>query len=164
MKPEETVRAKDERFIVTPEGGTPVEFDGIPRGIEIDGVEQDPPGEQLERNILQAASLAGCLYPEHMCATCRLIDARDVRRISLMAIRAAYAAGLRAQEGELREALRKAIDLVWEHHEIGFIRRAYEKGAGSCELCKESRLFNIGKVLEKYDALIPAPPAAGEKP
>lgn len=53
---------------------------------------------------------------------------------------------------ELREALRQALELVWEHHNIGFIRRAHEQVGGSCELCKESRLLNLGKVLEKFGA------------
>ena len=56
------------------------------------------------------------------------------------------------RKSDLAEALRQAIELITGHHEIGFIRRAFEQTTGSCKLCKESRLFRIGQVLEKYDA------------
>ena len=58
------------------------------------------------------------------------------------------------RKSDLAEALRQAIELITGHHEIGFIRRAFEQTTGSCELCKESRLFRIGQVLEKYDAAV----------
>ena len=73
------------------------------------------------------------------CALCRIAELEEAARPT------------EAQTSELRETLRKALDLVWEHHELGFIRRAYEKFSGSCELCKDSRLLELGKVLEKYD-------------
>jgi hypothetical protein len=53
-----------------------------------------------------------------------------------------------AQKLELRKALRDALDLIWKHHEIGFIRRAYEQGTGSCELCKDDQLSRFSKILE----------------
>jgi hypothetical protein len=51
----------------------------------------------------------------------------------------------------LEKALSQAIGLVTEHHAIGFIERSAVRGTSDCELCKDSRLFKIGQVLENRD-------------
>jgi hypothetical protein len=60
-----------------------------------------------------------------------------------------------APQLELRKALRDAIDLICKHHEIGFIRRAYEQGTGSCELCKDDQLLRFSKILEDAPHVTP---------
>ena len=66
-----------------------------------------------------------------------------------------FDSGWQARESEveeLRKALHDALDLVFEHHEIGFIRRAYEQGCGSCERCKNGRLENLQRLLSSSEA------------
>lgn len=55
--------------------------------------------------------------------------------------------------GQLVEALQAALDLVWEHHEIGHIRRSYVQGAGSCELCKGGRYERLAALAHAKEQL-----------
>lgn len=44
----------------------------------------------------------------------------------------------------MREALKDAIALIYDHHERGHIHRAYEQRSGNCEACeKGNRLRNL---------------------
>ena len=39
--------------------------------------------------------------------------------------------------GWQRHEIKRLNSIIWHHHEIGAIHRAYEQGFGECQVCKE---------------------------
>lgn len=52
-----------------------------------------------------------------------------------------------SREERLEKALEEALELIWEHHNIRFIRESAEHLTGSCELCKDGRYQRLAAAL-----------------
>ncbi|HET9146148.1 MAG TPA: hypothetical protein VFN81_08690 [Sphingomicrobium sp.] len=58
----------------------------------------------------------------------------------------------RAMAERLAEALKKADKRVWEHHEIGYLSRAF-RALADCELCTDRRFYETEEALAAFEKM-----------
>ena len=77
-------------------------------------------------------------------------ECKPIETIHDRVIRAEYsAAHWKAEAERLRSLLEAAGTRIWEHHEIGHIRRAAETLTGHCEACKDDLFAKIEAALRR---------------